>query len=163
MNYKNGFKVQVGDIAIRSNGTVVLVTAVTKRGFCGLSKSGESIYFFSKQEAEHFSLHSTSSLRDTFGKLKNVSSKEWFDSLPYENRNTILALTIGHSIRDKSGNQYVILGFTNEGKVAMLICEHNRIIDISDKSIEYYIDGKGLYEYLYTRFQKANADNIQEG
>lgn len=163
MKYKNGFYVNVGDIAIKDNGDVVLVTSVSKNGFCGLSPGGKSLCFYSQQEAERFCLHNTSLLRDILSKLQNVGYKEWFDILPYKNRNMLLALIIGHSIRDKSGNQYVILGFTNDGKEVTLICEYDKRINISDKSIEYYIDGKGLYEYLYTRFQKVNADNIQEG
>lgn len=160
MKYKNGFDVNVGDIAIKDNGDALLVTSISECGFIGLSPSGESLRFYSQQEAEHFCLHKTSLLRDILSKLKNVSSKEWFDSLPYKNRNMLLALIIGHFIGDKSGNRYFVLGFTNDGKAVTLICEHDKRINISDESIKYYIEGESLYEYLCIQCQKINTGDI---
>lgn len=155
MRYKNGLQISVGDIAIKDNGDAVLVTSISECGFVGLSPSGESLRFYSQQEAEHFCLHNTSLLRDILSKLKNVSYKEWFDSLLYKNRNMLLALIIGHFIRDKKGNKYFVLGFTNDGKEVTLICEYDKRINISDKSIEYCIEGKSLYEYLCIQYQKT--------
>lgn len=162
MKYKNGFKVNVGDIAIKDNSDAVLVTSINECGFFGLSSSGESLCFYSQQEAEHFHLNSTSLLRDILGKLKNVSSKEWFYSLPYKSQNMALALTIGRTIQNNHKNQGVVLGFVNDGKEVTLICEHDKRINISDESIEYCIEGESLYEYLCIQCQKINAGNIQE-
>lgn len=160
MRYKNGLQINVGDIAIKDNGDAVLVTSVSKYGFCGLSRSGERISFYSQQDSERFCLHKTSLLQDVFDTLKNIGAKEWFNSLPYDSQNMALALTIGHTIQNNHKNQGVVLGFTNEGKEATLICEHDKRINISDKSINYCIEGENLHKYLYTQFQKVYVDNI---
>lgn len=160
MRYKNGWQISVGDIAIKDNGDAVLVTSISNHGFCGLSPDGKNLCFYSQQEAERFCLNKRSLLQDIFDTLKNVSYKEWFGSLPYESQNMALALTIGHTIQNNHKNQGVVLGFTNDGKEVTLICEHGKIINISDKSINYCIEEKNLHKYLYTQFQKVYVNNI---
>lgn len=163
MRYKNGLQIEVGDLAVTDNCRAVLITSVGEKGFYGLSENGDNLCFYPEREVKYFSLCKRYWLKDVFNELNSISFKNRFDSLPYRTRNMALSLTIGRTIQNNHKNQGVILGFINDGKEVTLICEHDKRINISDESIEYYIEGESLYEYLCIQCQKINTGDIQEG